>query len=108
MKQVLCLFALSFFVLPILTTSKALANDPHLNNIRHYERRDGKFEADRSWDHRLGGFPAAPSGGNAQGAPSAPLDGGLSLLLAAGIGLGVKKAIERNKASKQPSGELAG
>ena len=39
---------------------------------------------------------------------NAPIDGGLSLLLAAGLGLGVKKAIGRNKTSKQDNNETAG
>jgi len=48
-----------------------------------------------------------PSSGNAQvsdpgcdpGDPACPIDGGLSLLIAAGIGLGAKKAYDKKKKS---------
>ncbi|HUB59543.1 MAG TPA: hypothetical protein VL978_02510 [Puia sp.] len=42
-------------------------------------------------DHHLGGDPSDNGGG------TAPLDGGISLLLAAGIGLGIKKARARKQ-----------
>lgn len=37
------------------------------------------------------------SNGNTGGGNSAPIDGGLSLLLAAGLGLGAKKVYDKNK-----------
>ena len=48
------------------------------------------------------GTPGGPSSGPSSagpgsGGPAAPIDGGISLLLAAGIGLGVKKARDRYK-----------
>jgi hypothetical protein len=44
-------------------------------------------------------------GGNWTTGPTAPIDGGISLLLAAGIGLGVKKMADRNKVRRQKSTE---
>lgn len=49
--------------------------------------------------------PHEPGGGNWSGGPTAPIDGGISLLLAAGIGLGVKKMANR-KALRQKSAEV--
>lgn len=46
--------------------------------------------------------------GGDQDGPRAPLDGGISLLLAAGIGLGVKKAAQRKKARKENGIDVAG
>lgn len=46
-----------------------------------------------------GGSPAPGSG--TPGSPSVPIDGGISLLLAAGIGLGVKKARDRYIVKKE-------
>ena len=39
--------------------------------------------------------PAAPGGSSAPGSPSVPFDGGIGLLLAAGLGLGLKMARDR-------------
>lgn len=36
-------------------------------------------------------------GGKKSSSPSAPLDGGITLLLAAGVGLGVKKVLDQRK-----------
>jgi hypothetical protein len=45
-----------------------------------------------------GGYGGGNAGGNGGGSsPSAPLDGGLSLLMIAGVGLGVKKTFGRKK-----------
>jgi len=49
---------------------------------------------------------SANAGGNNGG--TAPLDGGISLLLAAGIGLGLKKARAARKANQQKSIDIAG
>jgi hypothetical protein len=43
------------------------------------------------------GHPVYDAGGNSNGGGTAPLDGGISLLLAAGIGLGIKKARARKQ-----------
>jgi hypothetical protein len=55
------------------------------------------------WSDPASGSNTAGSGGG-----TAPLDGGLSLLLAAGIGLGMKKARAARKANQQKSIEIAG
>jgi hypothetical protein len=94
MKKVLCLLTLSLFVIPILTVSKASANEGHRSDFREANRSGGR-DYDRHQEDR---GRAGNSGG---GGENAPIDGGITLLLAAGIGLGVKKAVARNKASKQ-------
>jgi hypothetical protein len=51
-----------------------------------------------------GSMPLPPTSGGGQGSgssPSAPIDGGISLLLAAGVGLGVKKFIPK-RAPRDP------
>jgi hypothetical protein len=57
-----------------------------------------------------GGWSDPASGGNSanNGGGTAPLDGGLSLLLAAGIGLGMKKARAARKANQQKSIDIGG
>jgi len=45
------------------------------------------------------GGSSAPAGPSGPGSPSVPIDGGLSILLAAGVGLGVKKARDSYKAA---------
>ena len=55
------------------------------------------------WENGLNNLdqhhPAGNPGNNG-GGTSAPLDGGISLLLAAGIGLGMKKAMRKKKSSE--------
>ena len=109
---------LSFVAIPVLTVSTASANDGDgrsrkEDNLTRWNQRLKHGERDRDYRGWYGrqlddgpatptpGDPAAP-GGNGQ---SAPLDGGLSLLLAAGIGLGVKKASLR-KANRQKNIEI--
>jgi hypothetical protein len=70
-------------------------------NVRDIDR---DHLGDRDWgrDHdpySRGGHDNWDNGGSGGG--TAPLDGGISLLLAAGLGLGLKKARERRKASEQ-------
>ena len=48
--------------------------------------------------------PHSP-GGDPGGAPGVPIDGGISLLVAAGIGYGIKKAHDRKSAAKTGSSE---
>ena len=48
--------------------------------------------------------PRSP-GGDPGGAPAAPIDGGISLLVAAGIGYGIKKAHDRKNTAKTGSNE---
>lgn len=47
--------------------------------------------------------PPPPPGGGADDPPGVPIDGGLSLLLAAGVAYGGKKVYEMNK--KEEDGE---
>lgn len=121
MKKVLSVLFLSFVAIPVLTVTPAAANngDEDGNGHRKEEQltkwnQHLKFgERDRDyrgyWGRRLDdgptgpvtGTPSAP-GGSGQ---SAPLDGGLSLLLAAGIGLGMKKATHMRKASRQKNSD---
>ena len=49
----------------------------------------------RATDHD--GRPVLDPSDNGNGGGTAPLDGGISLLLAAGIGLGIKKARARKQ-----------
>jgi len=60
--------------------------------------RDGINDDRRYWDDRLrgAGYPQPNGGGN-----SVPLDGGISLLLAAGLGLGLKKAMRKSRSSHE-------
>jgi hypothetical protein len=40
--------------------------------------------------------------------PSAPVDGGLSILLVAGLGLGIKKALKNKKARQEDEASTVG
>ncbi len=59
--------------------------------------RDGVNDDRRYWDDRRRDGGNQPNGGG----NSVPLDGGISLLLAAGLGLGLKKAMGRNRSSQE-------
>lgn len=106
MKMRLRLPLLSFCVLTALTftNSTAFADPgPHRGGLRyepyHESRRDFNNWLERRYSgqgHRTG--PIADDPGSGNGGGQAPLDGGLSLLLAAGLGLGVKKAFRKNPA----------
>jgi hypothetical protein len=52
------------------------------------------------WGNGLNNDEHRPAG-NSGGGTSAPLDGGISLLLAAGLGLGMKKAMRKKKSSEE-------
>ncbi len=52
------------------------------------------------------GVPDPGNGGGNPDAGSVPIDGGLSLLLAAGVGYGAKKLRSHNKKSKEEEGSL--
>lgn len=129
MKKVLSVLFLSFVAIPVLTVTPAAANNGDEDGNGHRKEQQLtkwnqhlKFgERDRDyrgyWGRRLdggsSGTPLAgdptPPGGNGNGngsGQSAPLDGGLTLLLAAGIGLGVKKASNMRKASRQANSEI--
>ncbi|HXB90791.1 MAG TPA: hypothetical protein VNU72_00815 [Puia sp.] len=113
MKKVLSVLFLSLVAIPLLTITRAAANNGDEGDRK--EKQMTKFNehlkfGERDHDYRghtghrfdasptspMHGDPVAPGGGQ-----SAPLDGGLSLLLAAGIGLGVKKARDKRVALKQ-------
>jgi hypothetical protein len=120
MKTVMRPLLIAVLALPILSISKAYAGPgfpprpvhrPY-DDLSPFDRtpddlwpiyrdgnggRDGVNDDRRYWNDRLrdGGNPQ-PNGGN-----SVPLDGGISLLLAAGLGLGLKKAMRKNKSSHE-------
>jgi hypothetical protein len=123
-KGLRCLLAV-LLVFSILSTIPAAANngDKHesggkandwkssgrdwKSSGRDWKSPDREF-GDRDWNS--GDRDDWSSGGkgndgdvdrNGQGGGKAPLDGGLTLLLAAGVGLGVKKALNRKKAKTQ-------
>ncbi|HEV2483642.1 MAG TPA: hypothetical protein VGS79_28445 [Puia sp.] len=77
--------------------------DAEQTYLRRFELNHGdRFgNSDDQGNNSQGNQPNTPGGGQ-----NAPLDGGLSLLLAAGIGLGMKKAIGKSKASKQANNDI--
>ena len=78
---------LAFFMVPVLSLSHVNAGDR--GHGRDGDRRDGD-RGDFGNGHTEVAVP-----------PSVPLNGGIVLLLIAGVGLGVKLAIDANKARKQ-------
>jgi len=119
MKTVVHPLLIAVLVLPVLSISRAFAGGPgtpppftmhrlapsqgpYLERESHAispvdEDRD-RIDNDRMYWHDRDRDPVIdplPNGGGA----SAPLDGGISLLLAAGIGLGLKRAMGKKKAS---------
>jgi hypothetical protein len=105
---------LLILALPLLTPTLSKANGPHegpgdhgsvererMERARHEKAPEERYLRER---HSSGSIPRAEG----QSGPRAPLDGGISLLLAAGIGLGVKKAAQRKKALKEKKTDVAG
>ena len=115
---------MALLAIPFLMFSKVYANPPGGPGYRAFSNAPGRpaftespFTRDFSYrerahggrdnpfddgdhgrgDGRGGGRPSEPHMPGDPGDPRAPLDGGLSLLLAAGVGLGVKKAFRKNK-----------
>jgi hypothetical protein len=113
---------MALLAIPFLMFSKVYANHPGGPGYRAFSNAPGRpaftespFTRDFSYRERARGGRDNPFGGDDHGRgdgpgdrpnphnpgdpgdPRAPLDGGLSLLLAAGIGLGVKKAFRKNK-----------
>jgi hypothetical protein len=82
----------------------AFVEPPFTRDFSNRERaRGGRGNPFDGGDHgrgdgRGGDRPSEPHMPGDPGDPRAPLDGGLSLLLAAGIGLGVKKAFGKKNA----------
>jgi hypothetical protein len=129
MKKLLCFLVISAFVLPVLIPLSASAGGPvpaygfqdreryrdahdnsrgHLDAEQTYLQRYESLRGDRFGRNDDPGAPVVTPPNVPGGGENAPIDGGLSLLLAAGLGLGVKKAMARNKASKQDNNETAG
>jgi hypothetical protein len=99
MKKFSYLLFMTVFILSILHSSLVRANDRD-----RFEKGDRDGRGERGGDRGSGqGSDVGGGGGGAR----VPLDGGLSILLAAGIGLGVKKVIQRNKAGKEEKGDYA-
>ena len=129
MKKLLCFLVIPSLVLPVLIPSKVSAFggpsygfqdrerlrgqqtsmerggriDPEQNYLNRFEVLRNRFEGNDPSTPPPVAPPLTPGGGE-----NAPIDGGLSLLLAAGLGLGVKKAVARRKASKQVNNETIG
>jgi len=125
MKTVVHPLLIAVLVLPVLSTSTAFAGgpgaprppftmhrlapsqEPYLERESHViSPADGdrdQIDNDRMYWHDLDRDPVDPVGSVGHppngGGASAPLDGGISLLLAAGIGLGLKRAMGKKKAS---------
>jgi hypothetical protein len=109
MKTIYRLFLL--LALPFLTPTLSKANGiGDRGTVDHNPGRDREIRMER---HRFERAEEAKYlrehyGAGDQEGPRAPLDGGISLLLAAGIGLGVKKAAQRKKARKENAIDVAG
>jgi len=73
----------------------------------HDGGRDGGRNGHPGWIGDPGANGGGGNGSAGNGGATAPLDGGISLLLAAGIGLGMKKARDRKKAAEQKAIENA-
>jgi hypothetical protein len=120
MKTVMRPLLIAVLALPFLTLSKAYAGGPGFPppfTTHRLSPSDGPYLQRESFDwsplnenrNRINDdrmtwndpftnrSDSQPNGGGA----SAPLDGGISLLLAAGIGLGLKKATRKNKSSHE-------
>jgi hypothetical protein len=119
MKTVMRPLLIAVLALSILSISKAYAGPgfPHhplhkpYDDLSLFDRTpadlwpsygDGgkdQINDDRMhWEDRLHDLGNAPPNG---GGNSVPFDGGISLLLAAGLGLGLKKAMRKNKPSHE-------
>jgi len=99
--------------LPFLTPTLSKANGiGDRNPGRNQQISPGRDREIRMERHRFERAEEAKYlrdryGAGDQDGPRAPLDGGISLLLAAGIGLGVKKAAQRRKARKENGIDVA-
>jgi hypothetical protein len=87
----------------------SVGNDPlyHIDPFAGNDFHNRILERDPFVQGNGGGW-SDPNGGSSNGGGTAPLDGGLSLLLAAGIGLGMKKARASRKANQQKSIDITG
>src|SRR5579871_4839165 len=105
MKKAFRLLFLSAVVIPFVTITTASAEGPQ--GYSYHQRNEQNFFANFFRDlfghqapHRGGSYSGPSSNPYGGSGATAPIDGGISLLLAAGLGLGVKKAVARNKAAK--------
>jgi uncharacterized membrane protein YgcG len=82
MKTIKAILFVALFAVPFLLPTQTQARGGH-----------------KSHSHGNGNGNGNGSGGNGGGKSgnSAPIDGGLSILLAAGVGLGAKKIYDKNK-----------
>ena len=87
------LFFPALFILA-MTAFQASAQDRDRDRDSRSDRENDAYAREHSESH--GGDHRGDDGNGSR----VPLDGGISLLLAAGIGLGVKKAIQRKNAAK--------
>ena len=109
MRKMIRVLFLALLVIPILTITQVKANGPsnqHGSNESFLERvfHDVFGRPGYSGNHRSGPFSNSnpgSSGSSGSGGTRAPLDGGLSLLLAAGVGLGVKKAFKKKNPQQE-------
>ncbi len=123
MKQFIRILFITLLVIPILTISKiqATPGGPRAGQSSLDRMPMGRFEQRESFRNPFDNpFRQIDSHGRGRGMDDhgddhdgqgndgnrAPLDGGLSLLLAAGIGLGVKKAAQRKNAAAADAGEI--
>ena len=90
MKKISYLLFISIFTMSILHSQLVRAGD---------NDKDSRHDRDRSGKDHDGWWGKGGHGGDGGGA-RVPLDGGISILLAAGIGLGVKKVFEKKKEGK--------
>lgn len=130
MKAVVCSILIAAVVLPVLSISKAYAGpgspfptppraedrhshlfgrDPFFNQgpVTSWSNLDGdrnQVSDERmfdGWENGVNNSDHHHPAGDSGGGTSAPLDGGISLLLAAGVGLGMKKAMRKKKSSEE-------
>jgi hypothetical protein len=82
-------------LLPPVVPGSSAGHNSWWDNVKQFFGEDSK-QGGEGFSGESGGTSSASSSAGS-GAPSAPIDGGISLLLAAGIGLGIKKARSRHK-----------
>jgi hypothetical protein len=108
MKKFNYLFFVALFSFSILHSALVRANNGKDRDFKQVRERERSEKGDRDGLGARGGDQASPRGSSSdEGGARVPLDGGLSILLAAGIGLGVKKMVEKNKARKEAGGDYA-
>jgi hypothetical protein len=101
MNKITRVLLLTSFCLFLIGGSQAFANNNQPNS-GSTGKQDGNFIVqlleDIFGDPKTGNNNSGNSSNGGSGGTTAPIDGGISLLLVAGIGMGVKKMARRNKA----------